>query len=174
MLSWCVRDIPTRRVRTHARPPAAVLARTAFNIRVGATNRASGMINSISLAILAIALFHIAKFLPLPCVGGMVRTPPVPAHGARRAAARADARSSAAQVCCVAARLVKLSEFQVMWHGDKVCARGTAPRGGGGVTRRRELWQPRARARALEAFCLRGAPLIDAASAHARLFLRTR
>ena len=53
--------------------PCAVLARTAFNIRVGAKNRASGIINSISLAILAIALFHVAKFLPLPCVGGMVR-----------------------------------------------------------------------------------------------------
>jgi hypothetical protein len=39
---------------------------------------------------------QIAKYLPLPCVGGMV--------------------------CTVAARLVKIGEFKHMWHGDKVCA----------------------------------------------------
>lgn len=50
-------------------PATAALARTALNIKSGATSRASGIVNGFSVIILSTALFSAFKFLPLPIVG---------------------------------------------------------------------------------------------------------
>lgn len=55
-------------------PATAALARTSLNIRSGASSRASGIVNGVSLIILSVVLFDLFKFLPLP--GACVRAAP--------------------------------------------------------------------------------------------------
>lgn len=49
-------------------PATAALARTALNIKSGATSRAAGIVNGISITLLSTLFFRYFKFLPLPCV----------------------------------------------------------------------------------------------------------
>jgi len=53
-------------------PATAALARTALNIKSGATSRASGIVNAIAIIILSTVLFSAFKFLPLPIVGAIL------------------------------------------------------------------------------------------------------
>jgi MFS superfamily sulfate permease-like transporter len=53
-------------------PATAALARTALNIKSGATSRASGIINGISILILSTVLFGAFRFLPLPVVAAIL------------------------------------------------------------------------------------------------------
>ena len=53
-------------------PATAALARTALNIKSGATSRAAGIVNAISIIILSTALFDLFKYLPLPVVGAIL------------------------------------------------------------------------------------------------------
>ena len=47
-------------------PATAALARTALNIKSGATSRAAGIVSGLAIIILSTALFGLFKFLPLP------------------------------------------------------------------------------------------------------------
>jgi SulP family sulfate permease len=49
-------------------PATAALARTALNIKSGATSRASGIVNAMAITVLSTVLFSAFKFLPLPIV----------------------------------------------------------------------------------------------------------
>lgn len=49
-------------------PATAALARTSLNVRSGATSRAAGIVNGVSIIILSLVLFDLFKFLPLPVV----------------------------------------------------------------------------------------------------------
>jgi len=53
-------------------PATAALARTALNIKSGATSRAAGIVNGVSLIILSTVLFDQFKFLPLPVVAAIL------------------------------------------------------------------------------------------------------
>eukprot|EP01126_Amoeba_proteus_P066624 TRINITY_DN9685_c0_g2_i2.p1 TRINITY_DN9685_c0_g2~~TRINITY_DN9685_c0_g2_i2.p1 ORF type:complete len:663 (+),score=126.30 TRINITY_DN9685_c0_g2_i2:97-2085(+) len=53
-------------------PATAALARTAFNIKCGATSRTSGVLNSIWLFLISYALLKLFQFLLLPVVGAIV------------------------------------------------------------------------------------------------------
>lgn len=53
-------------------PATAALARTALNIKSGATSRAAGIVNAISIIILSTVLFSQFKFLPLPIVAAIL------------------------------------------------------------------------------------------------------
>jgi len=53
-------------------PATAALARTALNVKSGATSRASGIVNGISIIILSTVLFGLFKYLPLPVVAAIL------------------------------------------------------------------------------------------------------
>jgi len=53
-------------------PATAALARTALNIKSGATSRAAGIINGLTIIILSTALFGMFKYLPLPVVAAIL------------------------------------------------------------------------------------------------------
>jgi len=53
-------------------PATAALARTALNIKSGASSRAAGIVNGISLFFLSTVLFPQFKFLPLPVVAAIL------------------------------------------------------------------------------------------------------
>ncbi len=53
-------------------PATAALARTALNIKSGATSRGSGIVNAFAIIILSTVLFSAFKFLPLPIVGAIL------------------------------------------------------------------------------------------------------
>jgi SulP family sulfate permease len=53
-------------------PATAALARTALNVKSGATSRASGIVNAMSITILSTVLFSAFKFLPLPVVAAIL------------------------------------------------------------------------------------------------------
>jgi SulP family sulfate permease len=53
-------------------PATAALARTALNIKSGATSRASGIVNAVSIMILGTVAFSAFKYLPLPIVGAIL------------------------------------------------------------------------------------------------------
>jgi MFS superfamily sulfate permease-like transporter len=53
-------------------PATAALARTALNIKSGATSRASGIVNAVAIILLSTVLFSAFKFLPLPIVGAIL------------------------------------------------------------------------------------------------------
>lgn len=49
-------------------PATAALARTALNVKTGATSRGAGIVNALSIALLSSVFFSTFKFLPLPIV----------------------------------------------------------------------------------------------------------
>lgn len=53
-------------------PATAALARTALNVKSGATSRASGIVNGVAIIILSTALFSAFKYLPLPVVAAIL------------------------------------------------------------------------------------------------------
>lgn len=53
-------------------PATAALARTALNVKSGATSRGAGIVNAISITLLASVLFPVFKFLPLPVVAAIL------------------------------------------------------------------------------------------------------
>ena len=53
-------------------PATAALARTALNIKSGATSRAAGIVSGVSIIVLSTALFGLFKFLPLPVVAAIL------------------------------------------------------------------------------------------------------
>ncbi len=53
-------------------PATAALARTALNVKSGATSRASGIVNGLAIIVLSTALFSAFKFLPLPVVAAIL------------------------------------------------------------------------------------------------------
>jgi MFS superfamily sulfate permease-like transporter len=53
-------------------PATAALARTALNIKSGATSRGSGIVNALGIMILGTAAFPAFKFLPLPIVAAIL------------------------------------------------------------------------------------------------------
>eukprot|EP01089_Gocevia_fonbrunei_P009795 TRINITY_DN2220_c0_g2_i1.p1 TRINITY_DN2220_c0_g2~~TRINITY_DN2220_c0_g2_i1.p1 ORF type:complete len:726 (-),score=188.56 TRINITY_DN2220_c0_g2_i1:37-2070(-) len=53
-------------------PATAALARTALNIKSGATSRMSGLLNVVIVTILSAVLLRFFKFLPLPVVAGII------------------------------------------------------------------------------------------------------
>ena len=53
-------------------PGTAALARTALNVKSGATSRVSGIICSAAVTFLSLILFPYFKFLPLPSVAAIV------------------------------------------------------------------------------------------------------
>ncbi|KAL6048859.1 STAS domain-containing protein [Balamuthia mandrillaris] len=53
-------------------PATAALARTALNIKTGATSRISAVLNTITVLILALALLWVFKYLPLPFVAAII------------------------------------------------------------------------------------------------------
>jgi MFS superfamily sulfate permease-like transporter len=53
-------------------PATAALARTALNVKSGATSRGSGIINGLSIILLSTALFGMFKYLPLPVVAAIL------------------------------------------------------------------------------------------------------
>jgi len=53
-------------------PATAALARTALNIKSGATSRAAGIINGLCIMLLSTVLFGLFKFLPLPVVAAIL------------------------------------------------------------------------------------------------------
>lgn len=53
-------------------PATAALARTALNIKSGATSRAAGIVNGIMIIILSTVLFNAFKYLPLPVVAAIL------------------------------------------------------------------------------------------------------
>ena len=53
-------------------PATAALARTALNIKSGATSRGAGIVNGISIVLLSTVLFPLFKYLPLPVVAAVL------------------------------------------------------------------------------------------------------
>ncbi|MEK7643893.1 MAG: SulP family inorganic anion transporter [Patescibacteria group bacterium] len=53
-------------------PATAALARTALNVKTGATHRASGIINAVAVAIISLLLLPYFKYLPLPIVAAIL------------------------------------------------------------------------------------------------------
>lgn len=53
-------------------PATGVLARTALNVRSGASSQASAVINAITVGVLALLLFPLFRFLPLAVVAGIL------------------------------------------------------------------------------------------------------
>ncbi len=53
-------------------PATAALARTALNVKTGATHRTSGIINAVAVAIISLLLLPYFKYLPLPIVAAIL------------------------------------------------------------------------------------------------------
>ena len=53
-------------------PATAALARTALNVKTGATNRLSGIINSVAVAVIAAFFLSSFQFIPLPVVSAIL------------------------------------------------------------------------------------------------------
>lgn len=53
-------------------PATAALARTALNIKSGATSRAAGIVNGVFIILLSTVLFDLFKYLPLPVVAAIL------------------------------------------------------------------------------------------------------
>jgi MFS superfamily sulfate permease-like transporter len=53
-------------------PATAALARTALNIKSGATSRAAGIVNGICIILLSTVLFDAFKYLPLPIIAAIL------------------------------------------------------------------------------------------------------
>lgn len=49
-------------------PVTAALARTALNVKSGAKHRTSALINGVLVALIALLIFSLFKYLPLPVV----------------------------------------------------------------------------------------------------------
>eukprot|EP01116_Phalansterium_solitarium_P021771 TRINITY_DN6918_c0_g1_i1.p1 TRINITY_DN6918_c0_g1~~TRINITY_DN6918_c0_g1_i1.p1 ORF type:complete len:673 (-),score=259.35 TRINITY_DN6918_c0_g1_i1:726-2744(-) len=75
-------------------PATAALARTALNIKSGATSRYAGIINCISLLLISFALLWAFKFIPMPTIGSLL--------------------------VMVAVRMVAVDHMKHMWKYDKV------------------------------------------------------
>jgi len=78
---------------TNGIPATAALARTALNVKSGATNRMSGIINCIMVTIISIGLLPLFEFLLLPVV--------------------------AAMLIQVAVRMIEFEVFEHLYHMDK-------------------------------------------------------
>eukprot|EP00744_Colponema_vietnamica_P001532 GILI01002527.1.p1 GENE.GILI01002527.1~~GILI01002527.1.p1 ORF type:complete len:606 (-),score=141.94 GILI01002527.1:215-2032(-) len=74
-------------------PATAALARTALNIKSGATSRLSGFVNTVTVMLLSLVFLRWFKYLPLPVV--------------------------AAQVCVVAVRMVDPEAIIRLWQYDR-------------------------------------------------------
>lgn len=53
-------------------PATGALARTALNVKTGATHRTSGILNSVAVAIISLLLLPYFKYLPLPIVAAIL------------------------------------------------------------------------------------------------------
>jgi SulP family sulfate permease len=53
-------------------PATAALARTALNVKSGATSRVSGVINAFAILLISLALLPLFKFIPMPTVAALL------------------------------------------------------------------------------------------------------
>ncbi len=75
-------------------PATGVLARTALNIKMGATSYMSAAINALSILVIALILFPVFQYLPLAVVAGIL--------------------------VFVAIRMIEVHHFKKLFHYDKV------------------------------------------------------